>query len=99
VHAGRALLLDEALEDEAEDLAGDLTGKGQADLDLASEEDEGDVDDAEALGDEGEVRAEERERVVGVLRGRRGKAWLARASPAVVSARDKTRDRQLRGRT
>ncbi len=66
----RALLLDEALEDKVERLAGELAGKEQSDFDLARREDEGEVDDAEGLWEEGEVCTEERDTVVGVLRGR-----------------------------
>lgn len=72
----RALLLDEALEDKVERLAGELAGKEQGDLDLARRKDEGQVDDAERLREEGEVRADERDAVVGVL-ARRGLDGLA----------------------
>lgn len=67
VDAERALLLDQALEAEVDDLAGELAGEHQGDFDFAGEEDEGRVDDAEGLGEEGEVGADEGEQVVGVL--------------------------------
>lgn len=76
VDLARALLLDEALEDKVERLAGELAGKEQGDLDLARGKDEGQVDDAERLREEGEVCAEERDAVVGVL-ARRGLNGLA----------------------
>ncbi len=71
VDLARALLLDQALEDKVERLAGELAGEEQGDFDLARCEDEGQVDDAERLRQEGEVCAEERDAVVGVL----GRRW------------------------
>lgn len=68
VDARRALLLDQALEQEVERLAEELAGEGEEDLGLARGEDQGGVDDAEGLREEGEVRAEEGQGVVGVLR-------------------------------
>lgn len=67
VDLARALLLDEALEDEVEGLAGELAGEEEGDFDFARGEDQGEVDDAEGLGEEGEVCAEEGDVVVGVL--------------------------------
>lgn len=65
--ARRAVLLEDALEGEVEGLAGELAGEGERDLGLAGGEDQGGVDDAERLGEEGEVGTEEGELVVGVL--------------------------------
>jgi hypothetical protein len=53
VDAARALLFDDALEEEVEGLAGELAGEGEAYLGFAGGEDEGRVDDAEGLGEEG----------------------------------------------
>jgi hypothetical protein len=69
VDAGGTLFLDEALEGEVEGFAGELAGKGEANLGFAGGVDEGGVDDAKGLGEEGEVGAEEGESVVGVLLG------------------------------
>ena len=79
VDAGGALLLDEALEGEVETLAGELTGEGEANLGLARRVYEGCVDDAEGLGEQGEVGAEEGEFVVGVLFGGLVRLDMARA--------------------
>lgn len=67
VDARRAVLLEEALEGEVDGLAGELAGEHERDFGFAREEDEGGVDDAEGLREEGEVGAEEGEFVVGIL--------------------------------
>lgn len=67
VDSGWTLLLDEALKGKIEDLAGELAGKGKTNLYLARGEKERDVDDAEGLGDESEVCANEGELIVGIL--------------------------------
>lgn len=67
VDSSRPLLLDESFQSEIEGLAGKLAGKKEGDFDFAGGEYEGGVDDAERLGEEGEVGAEERDVVVGVL--------------------------------
>lgn len=69
VDAPRALLLDQALQRKVERLAGQLAGEAEADFHLARGEDEGRVDDAEGLREEGEVCADEGEAVVRVLDG------------------------------
>lgn len=45
VDAARALFLDKALENEVDGFAGELAGKGEADLCFARGKDEGGVDD------------------------------------------------------
>lgn len=67
VDARGALLLDEALEQEVERLAEELPREGEEDFGFARREDQGGVDDAEGLWEEGEVGAEEGELVVWVL--------------------------------
>jgi hypothetical protein len=57
VDEARTLLLDDALEDEVEGLAGELAGKGEAYFGFARGEYQGGVDDAEGLWEEGEVGA------------------------------------------
>lgn len=57
VYAARTLFFDESLEGKVEDFAGELTEEHEGDFDLAGEEDEGGVDDAEGLGEESEVGA------------------------------------------
>lgn len=68
VHADGALLLEEALKDEVESLAGQLACEEQGDLDLAGRPDQGDVDYAETLRDQSEPGAEVGEGVGRVLR-------------------------------
>lgn len=63
----RALLLDQALQHEVQSFAGELADEHEGDFGFAGAEDEGCVDDAEGLREEGEVGAEERDIVVGVL--------------------------------
>lgn len=58
VHAARALLLDQPLQREVDGLAGELAREQQRDLDLAREQDQGRVHDAQALRDEGQPGAE-----------------------------------------
>jgi hypothetical protein len=67
VRTTRALLLDVALEDPIEGLAGHLAGEHGGNLDLTGGPDEGCVDDAEGLGDEGQPCAQERQAVGGVV--------------------------------
>lgn len=59
----RAVLADEALEDEVERFAGELAGEEQEDFGFAGREGEGRVGDEEGLGEEGEVGGEEGEGV------------------------------------
>ena len=73
VDAGGALLLNKALKGKVESLAGELARKHEGNLNLAGGEDEGGVDDAEGLGEEGEVGAEEGEVVAGVLEEKKDK--------------------------
>ncbi len=69
VDAARPLFLDEPLQRKVERLAGQLAGEAKAYFHLARGEDEGRVDDAQGLREEGEVCAEEGEAVVGILDG------------------------------
>jgi hypothetical protein len=55
VDLSRALFLDEPLEEEVEGLAAQLAEEHECYFDLTRSEDEGRVDDAERLGEEGEV--------------------------------------------
>jgi hypothetical protein len=68
VYAPRPLLLDKPLESKVDGLAGELARKHKGNLYFACEEDKGGVDDAEGLGEEGEVRAYEGEFIMRVLR-------------------------------
>lgn len=67
VHAAGALLLDEALEREVEGLAGELAGEQERHLGLARRPDQRRVYYAQALRDQGQPRAQVRERVRWVL--------------------------------
>lgn len=69
VDARGAALLEDALEAEVEGLAEELAAADEDDLGLARGEYQGRVDDAEGLGDEGEVGAQVRDVVFGVLWG------------------------------
>ena len=65
----RSLRLDQPLEQKVERLAAHLSGEHEQDLDLARGPDQGHVDDAEGLRDEGEPGAEVGDGVVRVLCG------------------------------
>lgn len=67
IHHPGPLLPDQALEREVEGLAGHLAREHEEDLDFAGGVEEGDVDDAEGLRDEGQPGAEVGERVRGVV--------------------------------
>ena len=67
VYPGRSLLLDQALECKVGGLAGELAGEHEDHFGFAGGPDQGHVDDAERLGDEGEPGAEEGDGVVWVL--------------------------------
>lgn len=67
VDARGSLLFDDAFEGEVDGFAGELAGEHEKDFGFAGGPDEGDVDDAEGLGDEGEPGAEVGDGVGGVL--------------------------------
>ena len=67
IHHARPLLPDQALEREVEGFAGHLPGEHEEDLDFAGGVEEGHVDDAEGLRDQGQPGAEVGERVRGVV--------------------------------
>jgi len=67
VDAAGALFLDQPLEGKVGGLAGELAGEGERYLSLAGRPDEGCVDDAEGLGEEGEPGADVGDVIVGIL--------------------------------
>ncbi len=72
VDAGGALLLDQALQQEVGRLAGELAGEEEQNLGLARRPDQGGVDDAQRLRNEGEPGANVRDGVGWVLWSRWG---------------------------
>jgi hypothetical protein len=67
MYTTRSFFLDETLQSKVEDFAGELTQEHEGNFDLAGEEHECSIDDAERLGEESEVGAYEREVIFGVL--------------------------------